>query len=195
MVECSSQEPQTWDRSLLSLWGFFQVNSSYQQLRNQYSSDYPAMRLALQGQCWDWFAWCQYVRIRMAIRWELDLQLLSQCDSMHNCRSRSIPVLHQLVAGTPSKPPATTTTLKVIVLFRCVWVLRRQSAVAVLNALLCTHCLSWGRNWTERVPTITHYVLSTTGSLCRGEVGGWLRSGGPAESDCLLARSGWRALA
>ena len=52
---------------------------SYQWLKHWHSSGYPARRLALQGQCWDWLARCQYT----VTGWDgkLDLQLLSQCDS------------------------------------------------------------------------------------------------------------------
>ena len=38
---------------------FFGVES-YQWLKNWHSSGYPARRLALQGQRWDWSARCQY---------------------------------------------------------------------------------------------------------------------------------------
>ena len=30
-------------------------------IRNRYSSGYPARRLAIKGQCWDWLAQCQYL--------------------------------------------------------------------------------------------------------------------------------------
>ena len=58
--------------------GFFRVES-YQWLKHWYSSGYPARRLALQGQCWDWSARCQYTMTG----WDgkFDLQLLSQCGS------------------------------------------------------------------------------------------------------------------
>ena len=58
--------------------GFFQVKS-YQWLKNWHSSAYPARRLALQGQHWDWLARCQYT----VTGWgrKFDLQLLSQCGS------------------------------------------------------------------------------------------------------------------
>ena len=36
--------------------------SSYQWLKNWNSNGYPARRPALQGQRWDWFAWCQYIQ-------------------------------------------------------------------------------------------------------------------------------------
>ena len=54
---------------------FFGVKS-YQWLQNWHSSGYPARRLALLGQHWDWSAWCQYT----VTGWgrTLDLQLLSQ---------------------------------------------------------------------------------------------------------------------
>ena len=35
----------------------------------------------------------------------MDLQLLSQCGSTHNCLSRSVPEIHSHVAGTLSKQP------------------------------------------------------------------------------------------
>ena len=37
---------------------------SYQWFRNWHSSGYSARRLALQGQCWDWSARCQYTVTR-----------------------------------------------------------------------------------------------------------------------------------
>ena len=54
---------------------FFGVES-YQWLKNWHSSGYPARRLALYGQHWDWSARCQYT----VTGWgrTLDLQLLSQ---------------------------------------------------------------------------------------------------------------------
>ena len=59
-----------------------------------HSSGYPARRLLLLGQCWDWLAWCQYT----VIGWDgkFDLQLLSQC-------GRSVLEIHSHVAGTLSK--------------------------------------------------------------------------------------------
>ena len=62
----------------LSLWGCFWVES-YQWLTHWHSSGYPARRLALQGQRWDWFARCQCT----VTEWgkKFDLQLLSQCGS------------------------------------------------------------------------------------------------------------------
>ena len=55
---------------------FFGVES-YQWLKNWHSSGYPARRLALEGQRWDWSARCQYT----VTGWgrKSDLQLLSQC--------------------------------------------------------------------------------------------------------------------
>ena len=38
---------------------FFGVES-YQRLKNRHSSSYPGRRMALYGQCWDWFVRCQY---------------------------------------------------------------------------------------------------------------------------------------
>ena len=57
---------------------FFGVES-YQWLKHWHSSRYPARRLALQGQHWDWSARCQYT----VTGWgrKLDLQLVSQCGS------------------------------------------------------------------------------------------------------------------
>ena len=43
----------------LAPWGFSRVES-YQWLENWHRSGYPARHLALWGQCWDWFARCQY---------------------------------------------------------------------------------------------------------------------------------------
>ena len=59
--------------------GFFSGVESYQRLKNWHSSGYPARRLALEGQCWDWLARCQYT----VTGWDrkLDLQFLSQCGS------------------------------------------------------------------------------------------------------------------
>ena len=58
--------------------GFFRVES-YQWLKNWHSSGYPAWRLALYGQRWDWSAQCQCT----VTGWgrKFDLQLLSQCGS------------------------------------------------------------------------------------------------------------------
>ena len=70
---------------------FFGVQS-YQWLKNWHSSGYPARRLALQGQRWDWSARCQYT-----VTWwgrKLDLKLLSQCGSTVNCLCRSVPEIH-----------------------------------------------------------------------------------------------------
>ena len=60
------------------LWDFFGVES-YQWLKNWHSSGYPARRLALKGQRWDWSARWQYT----VTGWgrKSDLQLLSQCGS------------------------------------------------------------------------------------------------------------------
>ena len=57
----------------------FSGSESYQWLKNWHSSGYLAWHLALQGQCWDWLAWCQYT----VTGWDgkFDLQLLSQCGS------------------------------------------------------------------------------------------------------------------
>ena len=71
---------------------------SYQWRKNWHSSGYPARHLALWGHCWDWLNRCQYT----VSGWDgkLDLQLLSQCGSMYNYLSISIPELHLHVAGT-----------------------------------------------------------------------------------------------
>ena len=57
---------------------FFGVES-YQWLKNWHSSGYPARRLALKGQRWDWSARCLYT----VTGWDgkFGLQLLSQCGS------------------------------------------------------------------------------------------------------------------
>ena len=57
---------------------FFGVES-YQWLKKWHSSGYPARRLALKGQRWDWVARCQYT----VTGWgrTFDLQLLPQCGS------------------------------------------------------------------------------------------------------------------
>ena len=72
-------------------WDFFGVES-YQWLKNWHSSGYPARRLVLWGQRWDWSARCQYT----VTGWgrTFDLQLLSQCGSTSNCLSRSVPEIH-----------------------------------------------------------------------------------------------------
>ena len=53
---------------------------SYLWLKNWRSSGYPARRLALQGQCWDWSARCQYTMTGCGGKF--GLQLLFQCGSM-----------------------------------------------------------------------------------------------------------------
>ena len=65
-------------------------------LRHWYFGDYPARRLVWLGQCLDWLTWCQYT----GTGWDstFDLQLLSQCGSMCNCVSRSVPEIHLHVA-------------------------------------------------------------------------------------------------
>ena len=70
-----AEDPGLESRLRRDLSGFF----SYQWLKNYNSIGYPARRLALWGQCWDWSARCQYT----VTGWDgkLDLQLLSQCGS------------------------------------------------------------------------------------------------------------------
>ena len=65
-------------------------------LKDWHSSGYPARRLALSVQHWDWSAWCQYT----VTCWDrkCDLQLLSPCGSTYNCLRRSVPEIHLLVA-------------------------------------------------------------------------------------------------
>ena len=60
--------------------------------KNWHSSGYPARRLALEGQSWDWLAWCQFA----VTGWDrmFDMQLLSKCGSTWNCPSRSVPEIH-----------------------------------------------------------------------------------------------------
>ena len=65
---------------------FFGVES-YQWLKNWHSSGYPARRLALYSQCWDWSAWCKYT----VTGWDGKFGL-----------SMSIPEIHSHVAGTLS---------------------------------------------------------------------------------------------
>ena len=74
--------------------------SSHTKLKNRHSSGYPARRMALKGQRLDWLAQCQHT----VTGWDgkFDLQLLSQCGSMQNCLSRSIPEIHWHVDGTLS---------------------------------------------------------------------------------------------
>ena len=62
-----------------------------------YSCGYPARRMALWGQRWDWCAMSLYTFTRKGSK--CDLQLLSQCGSTCNCSSRSVPVIHKHVAG------------------------------------------------------------------------------------------------
>ena len=89
-------------------WDFFGVKS-YQWLKNWHSSGYPARRLALWGQRWDWSARCQYT----VTGWDgkFDLQLLSQCGSTSNCLCRSVPEIHLHVAGTLSSQPTNILLL------------------------------------------------------------------------------------
>ena len=69
-----------WERKILGLnracAGIFFRVESYQWLKNWHSSDYHARRLALEGQCWDWLARCQYT----VTGWDgkFGLQLLSE---------------------------------------------------------------------------------------------------------------------
>ena len=96
MVWCPPWKWQTWVQ--------FQVES-HQWLKNWYCSGYPARHLALQGQHWDWLAWCQY----SVTGWDrkFDLLLLSRYGSMYNSLSRSIPEI-QHVAGILHYQPLTT---------------------------------------------------------------------------------------
>ena len=57
----------------------FSGDESYQWLKSWHSSGYPAKRLALWSQCWDWSARCQYT----VTGWDgkFGLQLLSKCGS------------------------------------------------------------------------------------------------------------------
>ena len=48
--------------------------------------------LVLEGQCWDWFAWCHYAVTRQENKF--DLHLLSVCDLAYNGQSRSVCELH-----------------------------------------------------------------------------------------------------
>ena len=66
---------------------FFGVES-YQWLKNWHSSGYPARRLALEGQCWDWSARCQYAVT--GCDGKFGLQLLSQCGGTQNCADPSL---------------------------------------------------------------------------------------------------------
>ena len=59
------------------------------------------------GQHCDWLAWCQYTVTECDKKF--DLQLLSQCGSTCTCPSRSVPYIHQLVAGDVKQPKSTTT--------------------------------------------------------------------------------------
>ena len=70
-------------------------------------SGYPVMRLALQGQHWDWLAHCQYTVTLWFERW----QFLSQCGSTYNCLSRAVHEIHYHVAGMSSNQLTTTETL------------------------------------------------------------------------------------
>ena len=99
-------ERQTWIWFLLSPWNLFQVKS-YQWPKNWCRSGYPARRLVLKGQHWDWLAWCQYT----VTGWNrmFDLQLLRQCVSMYNRLSRSVHEIHYHVAGRLSHQQTTTS--------------------------------------------------------------------------------------
>ena len=70
----------------------FAGSSHASNLKNWHWSGYPARHLALQGQCWDWLARCQYI----VTGWdgEFKLQLLSQCGSTYVCVSRSVSEIH-----------------------------------------------------------------------------------------------------
>ena len=83
--------------------GIFFAVESYQWLKHGHSGGYPAKRLALQGQRWDWSARCQYTMAG----WDgkFDLNLLSQCSSTQNCLCRSVPEIHSHFAVTLSNQP------------------------------------------------------------------------------------------
>ena len=73
----------------------------------------------IQGQHWDWLAWCQYT---VTGRDWFDLPLLSCCGSKYNCLSRLVPVIHYHVAGVLSNQPANTIGVGVffhLLLFTC----------------------------------------------------------------------------
>ena len=53
---------------------FFRVES-YSWLNNWHSSGYPAWRLVLQGQCWGWLVWCQYIVTGWGGKFALQLHL------------------------------------------------------------------------------------------------------------------------
>ena len=76
---------------------------SCQWLKTWDSSGYPARRLAIQGEFWDWLARCQYT----VTGWDgkFGLQLLSQCGSTETCLCRSVREIHWHVAGTLSNQP------------------------------------------------------------------------------------------
>ena len=57
-VRRPSGKRQTWVRTPLFPWGFSQV-MSFLPLRNTYSTDFSAWRLAFYGQRWDGLARCQ----------------------------------------------------------------------------------------------------------------------------------------
>ena len=54
-----AEDPEFW---ILLAMGFFWVKS-FQWLKHWHSSGYPARRVALYCQRWDWSAWCQYTVI------------------------------------------------------------------------------------------------------------------------------------
>ena len=66
---------------------------------NWFSSGCPAICLLQLGQSWDLLALCQYT----VTGWgrKFDLQLLSQCSSVYNYRSRSVPRQTLLLGHEP----------------------------------------------------------------------------------------------
>ena len=108
MVRWLSWEWQTRVRSSFS-WGGVGGGGEvmvecYIDVKNWYSSGYPAKRLALQIQGWDWLAWCQCTVTRWNIKF--DLQLFS-------VTARKIEPIHHwdtLTCCWAVKQPTNNTT-------------------------------------------------------------------------------------
>ena len=81
---------------------------SHQRLNHWHSRDYPARHPTLQGLWQNWSARRQFTVTGWGSK--LCLQPVSQCGSVHNCWSRSIPEIHWHVAGMLHDQQATSTT-------------------------------------------------------------------------------------
>ena len=101
----------------LLCWDYSRVKS-YQWLTNWHSSGYPARRLVLECQRWDWLAQCRYT----VTGWDrkFDLQLPSQCDSKYSCLGISVPEIHSHVAGMLRNQPTYFPLLRLMILSQVV---------------------------------------------------------------------------